>query len=533
MTLQVNLVNLGSYPNDGAGDDLRSAFEKTNQNFQSISANVVLNAANLGSGIPLFLDKNGNTLRFRSLSSANANMSISFDSNSITLNVIDSINSLLEDPNPRLAGTLILNGNDIEGFGNIDITGDITADTITGNFVGNFSGNISGDIIGDLYGNVYGLDTNVQIMAVDTASGDYNTIFLNDLVVTGNSSVNPGTTLITTLEQDGISIFSDLDLVLSSNSSVIVDADLVVTGTILGQINDISNHNLADLGNVTSVAPSNGQALVWNGSAWTPGNVITNSGVTKIIAGSNISIAPTNGIGDVTINSNSPSFDSYDFGLLSGVRNSFDLIMQFTNVDFGSIYDGTSVKLDLGPIVEGSGLYGLESSSATVTEGNSFTISLTTINVENGTLVPYTITGVSSNDINGASLTGSFTVINNFASIVFNASTDELVETETFTLTLNSITPAVFVLVTLLDPGSEVPEYTGGNIDGGSPTTTSFTVIADGGTPTTTSFTVVADGGIANVLDGGTPSTTSFTGTIEGGDPSTIPTEIYDGGIVD
>jgi hypothetical protein len=207
--------------------------------------------------------------------------------------------------------------------------------------------------------------------------------------------------------------------------------------------------------------------------------------------------------------------------------------MQFTNVDFGSIYDSTSVNLDLGPIVEGAPLYGLESSLSTVTEGVAFTISLTTVNVENGTLVPYTITGVSSNDISGASLTGSFTVVNNFASIFFTVSADELVETETFTLTLNSITPTVFVSVTLLDPGSEIPEYTEGNIDGGSPTTTSFTVVADGGSPTTTSFTVVADGGIASVLDGGAPSTTSFTGTIEGGDPSSTPTEIYDGGIVD
>ena len=102
----------------------------------------------------------------------------------------------------------------------------------------------------------------------------------------------------------------------------------------------------------------------------------------------------------------------------------------------------------------------------------------------------------------------------------FTVSVDELVETETFTLTLNSVTPAVFVSVTLLDPGSEIPEYTEGNIDGGSPSTTSFTVVADGG---------VAGG----TLDGGTPGTISFTETIEGGDPSSIPTEIYDGGIVD
>jgi hypothetical protein len=402
-------------------------------------------------------------------------MSISFDSNNVTLNVIDSINSLEEDPNPTLAGTLILNGNNIEGFGNIDITGDITADTITGNFIGSFSGDISGNIDGTLTGNVTG---NV----VGNLTGN----------VTGN-----------------------------------------LTGNVTGQVSDISNHNLADLGNVTSVAPSNGQALVWNGSAWTPGTVVASSGVTKIIAGSNISIAPTNGIGDVTINADGPSFDSYDFGLLSGVRNSFDLIMQFTNVDFGSIYDSTSVKLDLGPIIEGAALYSLESSSSTVTEGIAFTISLTTVNVENNTLVPYTITGVSSNDISGASLTGSFTVVDNFASIFFTVSADELVETETFTLTLNSITPAVFVSVTLLDSGSEI-EYTGGDIDGGSSNTASYAAVADGGDPTTTSFTVVADGGIANaLLDGGTPATTSFTGTIEGGDPSSTPTEVYDGGIVD
>jgi hypothetical protein len=434
MTLQVNLVNLGSYPNDGTGDDLRSAFVKSNENFQSIKDNVVLNAENIGTGTGIFSIKSGNTLRFKSISSANPNMSVSYDSNSITLNVVDSINSLAEDPNPTLAGTLILNGKGIEGFGNINITGDITADTITGNFIGNFSGDISGNINGNLTGNV--------------------------------------------------------------------------TGNVTGQVSNINNHNLEDLGNVTSVVPTNGQALVWNGSAWTPGNVETSNGPT-------------------------PSFNNYDFGLLSGVRNSFDLIMQFTSVDFGSIYDSTSIKLDLGPIIEGAALYGLESSSATVTEGDSFTISLTTVNVENGTLIPYTITGVSSDDINGASLTGSFTVINNFASITFTVTVDELDETETFTLTLDNITPAVSVSVTLLDPESEIPEYTEGTIDGGGPTTTSFTVVADGGGPTTTSFTVIADGGVIGTLvDGGSAGTEVFIQTIDGGNSSSIPTEVIDGGIV-
>jgi hypothetical protein len=445
MTLQVNLVNLGSYPNDGTGDDLRSAFVKSNQNFQSIAENVVLNAVNLGAGTPIFVDKVNNTLRFRSISSANANMAISYDSNGITLNVRDSIGRLEEDPNPTLNGTLILNGNNIEGFGNIDIIGNITAGTINGNFTGDFTGNISGDIVGTLTGDV-------------------------------NGNVN-------------------------------------------GQVSDISNHTLEDLGNVSTTIPSIGQALVWNGSEWLPTNVLTTGGVTKIIAGDNVTVTPENGIGEVTINavSDNLSFNNYDFGLLSGVRNAFDLVMQFTHVDFGPIYAPSSVNLDLGFIDQNASLYNLSSVSA-VTEGDTFTISLTTVNVENGTLVPYTITGVSSDDIEGASLTGSFTVLDNFASISFTVSIDELVETETLTLTLNSITPTVAISVTLLDEDSEILDYSEGDIDGGGPTT---------------SFTVVADGGVIDTLvDGGSSETEVFTQTIDGGSSSSIPIEVIDGGIV-
>jgi hypothetical protein len=46
--------------------------------------------------------------------------------------------------------------------------------------------------------------------------------------------------------------------------------------------------------------------------------------------------------------------------------------------------------------------YSLNSSSATITAGTTVTVTLTTTNVDNQTTVPYTITGVTSNDINGA-----------------------------------------------------------------------------------------------------------------------------------
>ena len=52
--------------------------------------------------------------------------------------------------------------------------------------------------------------------------------------------------------------------------------------------------------------------------------------------------------------------------------------------------------------------YVLGTNKATVNEGSSVTITLTTANVSAGTTVAYTITGASSADLNGASLTGNF-----------------------------------------------------------------------------------------------------------------------------
>lgn len=135
--------------------------------------------------------------------------------------------------------------------------------------------------------------------------------------------------------------------------------------------------------------------------------------------------------------------------------------------------------------------YALTRSSATVSEGASVTITLTTTNVSNGTSVPYTITGtgITAADLGLVSLTGSFTVNSNTASLVINIDNDFTTEgTETFTVTLNSISPAVTVSVSITDSSTSV-------IDGGSPGSTSFDVILDGGTPSTSSFSVVIDGG--------------------------------------
>lgn len=89
--------------------------------------------------------------------------------------------------------------------------------------------------------------------------------------------------------------------------------------------------------------------------------------------------------------------------------------------------------------------YALSTSEATVNEGDSFTITLNTTNVANGSTLGYTITGIQSADI-GVSLTGTFTVENDTASRTFTVSADSNTEgPETMTLTLDGIDVSVGV----------------------------------------------------------------------------------------
>jgi len=94
-------------------------------------------------------------------------------------------------------------------------------------------------------------------------------------------------------------------------------ADLSGTPSIPAAYASTSIDALSDVDTTTS-APTNGQALVWNSatSLWEPGTVSSGAGgVSKIIAGTNISISPTNGLGEVTINSTaSGGGGSLDFG---------------------------------------------------------------------------------------------------------------------------------------------------------------------------------------------------------------------------
>lgn len=73
---------------------------------------------------------------------------------------------------------------------------------------------------------------------------------------------------------------------------------------IQGPAGDISTSSIDDLTDVdtTTVAPIDGQALVWDNAAsqWEPGTI--EGGVTSIVAGNNVTLSPSSGTGDVTVN---------------------------------------------------------------------------------------------------------------------------------------------------------------------------------------------------------------------------------------
>ena len=116
-------INLGSYANDGTGDDLRTAFEKVNINFNLLFAEASVNSGvNLGGGAGIFAQKNLQTvnLEFKTLTSTNSSITIVQNATTVDLRANTTVNTnIINDTSPQLGGTLDLNGFNIAGDGDI------------------------------------------------------------------------------------------------------------------------------------------------------------------------------------------------------------------------------------------------------------------------------------------------------------------------------------------------------------------------------------------------------------------------------
>ena len=132
-----------------------------------------------------------------------------------------------------------------------------------------------------------------------------------------------------------------------------------------------------------------------------------------------------------------------------------------------------AIKIQGNTKIQGKSIFAASSPTPTYTvtsnavnsanEGTVITFTLNTTNVGNGTVLPYTITGITQQDLSSGSLTGNFTVNNNTATASITLANDALTEgAETATLTLDSVDASVAVTVndTSLTPFS--PEQIAG-----------------------------------------------------------------------
>ena len=102
--------------------------------------------------------------------------------------------------------------------------------------------------------------------------------------------------------------------------------------------------------------------------------------------------------------------------------------------------------------------YFLRRSTSNVYEGNTFDITLTTDGIADNTSVGFTITGVQEADLTRGTLTGVFIIEDGEATQTFAVVADNTSEgDETFTLTLDNISPTNSISVTISDTNTSQP----------------------------------------------------------------------------
>ncbi len=174
--MAIQTINIGNVVNDGLGDDLRTAFEKVNNNFNSLQAELSATGENIGtSGVGIFKQKSNEKLQFKKIAAGDSTVVIVDDTNTNTVKITaplqNGFTSIVADGDPvsatsptssvsfvagdnititkagqnitiaasrlsALDGNLNLNNFDIVGLGDININGTVTANNFVGTVYG-------------------------------------------------------------------------------------------------------------------------------------------------------------------------------------------------------------------------------------------------------------------------------------------------------------------------------------------------------------------------------------------------------------
>lgn len=121
-TIPTNLVlNIGTYANDGTGDDIRTAFTKIKSTLELLNSELgVANAVSIGSGVGIVATPSvvNNNLQIKSITGSNG---VTISSTANTVNIAGNF-QVVDDTSPQLGGNLNTNGHDIVGTGDVQTT---------------------------------------------------------------------------------------------------------------------------------------------------------------------------------------------------------------------------------------------------------------------------------------------------------------------------------------------------------------------------------------------------------------------------
>lgn len=168
-----------------------------------------------------------------------------------------------------------------------------------------------------------------------------------------------------------------------------------------------------------------------------------------------------------------------------------------------------TLSVEINDTSTGTPTYSLTSNTSSVNEGGSFSITFTTN--QSGSFA-YTITGVSSSDINGASLTGS---VSNGSVLNFSVTEDSTTEgTETFTISLDNgqASESVTIYDTSTAPATYAFTSASYNVTEGSSASIGVTTtnVANG---TTLYWSLASDPGNDIITDSGSFTISSNSGS--------------------
>ena len=258
------------------------------------------------------------------------------------------------------------------------------------------------------------------------SAADYSTTASNQLTVTGNTA-SASFILNEDLTTEGSETFT---LAYTYDYEHPVDGTTTISGTASWTVVDSSE---------TPVDPT---YILGTNKA----SVNENSSVTITLTTANVSAATTvdytiSGVTSADING-----ASLTGSFVTGTTDSIVIIAAADATTEGT--ENITLALDNGedsitiPINDTSldPTYALSASSTNANEGDTFTVNLVTTDIANGTEVGYTISGITTADIGGASLTGNFVVQSNAASLSVNITADESLSegVETFQIVLDN-----------------------------------------------------------------------------------------------